>query len=233
MSRESVRQHSSSGPFRTATGAIGLWALSCAMSAFLQAQPTLRITSPSSGTVVTPGQSLRVTVEASPAGAFKAVIVDATWQGAVGTLLSPPPYGLSIEFTIKVPENVGARKYALTAMGFVTPGQPIYSNAIGLVLEPSDAPTTLRVQPSVLSLSPGGTGHLLVFGEFAGGQLLDLTRSTRIMYTMDNPGILEVGDQGIVTALAPGSTKLTITYGQAKAEIPVTVLGPRPPVGKR
>jgi hypothetical protein len=81
-------------------------------------------------------------------------------------------------------------------------------------------------------LNAGGAAHLLVIGEFAGGELRDLTRSTGIKFTLDNPGILTVGDQGIVTALAPGSTKLTITYGQAKAEIPVTVLAPRPG-GKR
>ena len=227
MSRNSVCQHSLSGPFRTASGAFRLGTLFCAAAAMLLAQPTLRITSPSNGTVVTPGQSLKVTVEATPADAFKSMSIIATWQGAEGRV--SPPW----EFTIKVPETAGARKHALTAVGAVTPGQPIYSSAISLVLEPSDAPATLRVQPSVLSLTPGGTGHLLVFGDFAGGRQMVLTESTRLKFTMDNPGILTVGDQGIVTALAPGSTKLTIAYGQAKTEIPVTVLGPRPPVGKR
>ena len=100
-------------------------------------------------------------------------------------------------------------------------------------MEGPDSPATLHVQPSLLSLHVGGTAHLLVFGDFADGQKLELTHDSRIRYTIENPAIIKVGSQGMVTAVAPGSTKLTITYGQNKAQIPVTVSEARSPDGKR
>ena len=206
---------------------LALLTLFCSASAVAIAQPTLRITSPPNWTVVTAGQTVRVIVEATPANAFIGVTILATWQGAESRL--SPPW----EFAIKVPEYTTAGKCAITAMGAVTPGQPIYSAAIGVIVEGPDGPATLRVQPRVFNSAVGGTIYMLVFGDFPGGQKLDLTKSTRIKYTMDQPGIIAIADQGIVTALAPGSTKLTITYGQGKIEVPVTVSAPGRPGGKQ
>jgi hypothetical protein len=51
----------------------------------------------------------------------------------------------------------------------------------------------------------------------------DLSQSSRIKYVLSAPNIASVQAQGIVTTVAPGSAKITITYDDLTIEIPVRV----------
>ncbi len=196
-----------------------LWMLSCTFVGSLLAQPTLRITAPADGTVVHPGQSLTVTVEASPPGAFLQVILFGSDRFGFGPPLLAPPY----RFTVQIPSHIVPGEYRVTADGATAPGQGAASDPITLVVERTDTPASLRVHPSLLRLSVGGKGYLRVTGVFSDGQSLDLTQSTHTVYTSGNPSVVAVEGKGVITAKAPGSAKVTVTNGVAKFEVPVTV----------
>jgi hypothetical protein len=178
---------------------------------------SLQITAPASGTTVHPGQSVAVTVSAS--GAFQQVILGSRAPIGFSQPLSAPPY----QFTLQIPANTQPGNYPLTAVGAVTPGNPIYSNAIALVVERTDAPVSVRVQPSLLRLyTVGQKGYLLVIGAFADGTTHDLTKSSLTSFTSDQ-FVSTVAANGIVTALAPGSGFVNVAYGNLTVQVPVTV----------
>jgi hypothetical protein len=68
----------------------GAWALSCLLCGCSSAQPTLRISSPADGTVVHPGESLKVTVEVSPPGALPNVLPGGGGLGLFAPVGGPP-----------------------------------------------------------------------------------------------------------------------------------------------
>jgi hypothetical protein len=195
--------------------------LSCLLAGLLAAQPTLRITSPKDGAVVHPGQSLIVTVDGSPAGAFQQVIIAARDPIGGSRPLMAPPY----QFTIQIPSRISPGRYALTADGMTAPGQGATSDPISIVVERADTPLSLRVEPSLLRMSAGQKGYLRVVGVFGDGTTSDLTKSSRTVYISDKVGVATVQAQGIVTAVASGSAKIIITNGNAKFDVPVTVAG--------
>ena|SRR5579872_7067394 len=195
--------------------------LSCPLAEVLFAQPRLRITSPADGTIVLPGQSLIVTVEAFPAGAFKQVIIIGSDVIGFSRPLIAPPY----RFTIPIPSKIDPGKYLLTADGATAPGQGTMSDPIEIVVERPDSPVRLRVEPSFLELSFSQKGYLRVVGEFADGMTADLTKGNRISFASTSPAVATVQAQGIVTPVTQGSTKIVVTYGGVKAEVPVKVMG--------
>lgn len=195
--------------------------MSCIVSGFLAAQPSLRITSPANGTIVHPGQSLTVTVEASPAGAFQQVIVIGWDPIGFAQPLSAPPY----RFTIQIPIKIVPRRYLLTADGMTSPGHGATSDPIEIVVERSGSPIRLHVEPSLLDLSLSEKGYLRVVGEYADGTSTDVTNSTKIVFSSSTPTVATAQPYGIVIPVAPGSAKIIATCGTVKAEIPVRVRG--------
>ncbi len=196
--------------------------LYCSLGGLLVGQPSLRITSPRDGAVVNPGQSLTVTVEASPTAAFKEVVIIGGDPIGFSQPLSAPPY----RFTILIPKNITARQYLLTADGYTVPGKGV-SASIRINVERADSPVSLDVYPSSMHLSPGHKGFLSVSGKFSDGENVDLSKASRIVYTSDTPSVAAVQADGTVTAVASGVAKVEITYGKVKARVPVTVEGVR------
>jgi hypothetical protein len=70
----------------------------------------------------------------------------------------------------------------------------------------------MQTEPSVLRFSaPGESIPLHVLGIFADGSQQDMTHSVQLSYSSQNPQIATVDGQGVVTALAPGSTHIVVT----------------------
>ncbi len=198
-----------------------LWMLSCFAAGALLAQPTLRITSPADKTVVRPGQSFRVKVEAT--GRFIHVIVIGGDPIGSSVPLSTPPY----EFTIKIPENISETRYPLTypltADGCTSPGNCVNSKPIHIVVEFPGPQIRLKVQPSLLRLSGGGKGSLKVLGVLPDVKLWTSRRPCR-----SHSRRTRRRSSGIVSALAPGPAKITVTYRDSHVDVPVTVVAKQP-----
>jgi hypothetical protein len=200
--------------------------LSCIFAGFLAAQPSLRITSPADGTTVHPGESLTVTVEASPPeAAFAAILVGAPDPLGFG---EEDPKARPYRFTFQIPEHAPPKKYSLTAMGtLAAPPRLIYSNSIDVVIERADSPVSITVYPVVADFTMDQKRYLQVTGLYADKTTADLTQSTRIEYASSDPDVAAVDSQGIVSPVAPGSAKITVTYGDLKQDVPVRVRGNR------
>ncbi len=194
---------------------------SCALTGLLLAQPSLRITTPTDGTTAHPGELLTVQVEASPAEAFKLVFVVGFEPIGFGReQLDKPPY----RFTVKIPIGIRPDKYPITACGFAfSEGQLVNSDPIDILVERADSPISITVYPVVADFSMEQKRYLQVTGVYADKTTADLTQSSRIKYVSSAPSVATVSPQGIVTPVAPGTGKITVTYGNLTQDVPVKV----------
>jgi uncharacterized protein YjdB len=188
----------------------------------LGAQPSLRITSPADGTVLRPGQVAYVTVEPSPAGAFQGIAIIGADPIGFGDILTALPY----RFKVQIPSGIRPLRYALTATGKLAPGKIAMSAPIMLTVERADTPVNLTVEPSSLHLrSAGDIIGLRVIGKYADGSETDIRESVSTTYVSDDPSIASVSRDGVVKALAPGTTHIVINGTYA---LPVMVSRPVP-----
>jgi len=190
----------------------------CAPVVPLQAQ-TLRITSPENRSMVSPGQKLKVTVSESPSGAFRYVAVAGQNPIGFGPGAKAPPYELSVQ----IPARISPRLYALTAVGIITPGHPIFSTPVMIDVERPDAPVRLDAEPSQLDLRIGVVGYIRVIGRFSDDPDVDLTQSTLTEYRSSALDVATVDKYGRVTGAAPGSAMITITNRGTTVVVPITV----------
>lgn len=190
-----------------------------AFGGILAAQ-SLKIIEPKEGTEVHPGQTLTVVVEASPPRAFQEVII--VGQGRVGfsKILFAPPY----RFSLPIPLNVPPRRYTITADGTIKPGEGAHSEPVEILVERSDSPLSLTVQPSTLSFrSVGDEVPLDVIGQFIDFELAHLNESRYVLYTSDDPSVATVTKDGHVKSIGQGAAKITVSYRDKSAVIAATV----------
>ncbi len=194
-----------------------------ALAGALSAQPSLRITSPADGTTVHPGDSLTVAVTASPTeDSFLGVFIGA--PDPLGVPFSKvnraqPPF----RFTIEVPRDTRPTAYALTAGGVTASRQFVYSTPIEILVERADSPVSIDVYPVIADFTMDQKRYFSVTGRYADKTEADLSQSSRIKYVSEDPEIATVDAQGIVSPVAPGKTRITITYDNLRKVIPVIV----------
>jgi hypothetical protein len=194
----------------------GAWVL---FAGTLAAQPSLRITSPASGTLFNPGQSIKVVVEAT--GVFKDVLVIGGGPLGATVMLPAPPY----QWTIELPKDICPGPYNLTATGFGPPPKPIDSDTVTIQVElPEDARFRLAAEFPIVEFHLRDALDQLTWGVFPDGHRVDLNKSSRISYKSSAPNVATVDQRGEITAVAPGSATETIMYRDLHIEIPVTVL---------
>jgi hypothetical protein len=201
---------------RLARIAVPIFVLCVASSLWAQ---TLQITSPANRSMVSPGQRLKVTVVESPSGAFRYVSVAGQNPIGFGPGAKAPPYELSVQ----IPARISPRLYALTAVGIITPGHPIFSTPIMIDVERPDAPMSLDAEPGQLWLGIGGVGIIRVIGRFSDDPDIDLTQSTLTEYSSSALDVATVDKYGRVTGVAPGSALITTTNRGTTVVVPITV----------
>ena len=179
---------------------------------------TLRITSPRDGTVVHPGDSVKVMVEAT--GKFQMVMIIGTRPIGGSMPLSAPPYDLFV----KIPENITPDKYLLTAVGAALPGHSTNSEPVVVIVERAEPfHLLLKVRPAPLRLTVGRRESLRVFGDTPEGYTIDLNPTGQLSFTSDAPEIARVDAGGNVTGVAPGTARITVTCAKDHVDVPVTV----------
>ena len=154
-----------------------------------------------------------------------------------------PPYS----FTFTVPEKdltgsshrlIGFEE--LTLFGTVV-GRKDYDLATTTVdVEEADLPLSFFAAGGMMSQYDRVPNHLNfyrngddqqidIYAKFPNGHELDVTESTYLSFSSENPAVAFVADDGTVTSVGPGATRIIATYSlgtqQKQFFIPVTVHG--------
>jgi hypothetical protein len=171
----------------------------------------LQITSPTSGTVVYPGQVVTISVSADPSVSDVAIL----GQDPLG--FSQATNGQPLQFQLTIPSNTTLGAYSVSAVGAAADGSPVDSPSISLQVDSSSPATLKGTKPSVLRFSAAGeTIPLHVVGTLPDGSQLDITHSIQTHYAAENPQIATVDNQGIVTAVFPGSTHIIVSNASSR-----------------
>lgn len=192
------------------------------------AQAVIAISSPASGAVVNPGQTMTVTVTSPANVTFTNVgVIGESPIGMSTTLAS----GLPAQFSFNIPADIACRRYIISADGTTAAGQNVSSMNVVIDVERPDMPTSIRsTLPSIFFESPGGRVPVRIWGSFADGKVLDVSASTNVVYGSSDPTVATVSASGEVTGLTPGDAVVTATYGPPAqgvvVSIPVNVPAP-------
>jgi len=172
--------------------------------------PTLlQIASPSSGDIVNQRQVMPVSISSPANVSFTQVAVIGENPIGVSNIGTSVPTQVSVA----IPTDVAANTYMLTAVGTTASGQAVFSDPVLIDVERPDRPVSIAATtPTLFFESLGDELPLTLLGTFADGSVLDVTHSSHVLYTTSNRAIAGVNTQGIVTAIAPGTTVVTATY---------------------
>lgn len=177
------------------------------MTPRLSAEQALQITSPVDGSVVNPGQPMDVVVSVS--GEFTGVYISGQAPIGFSQIVKAPPY----TFSLTIPLNIRPGRYKLTVLGGrKSSANPVRSEPITVDVELPDQPKKIRVEQSSLRMQVGDQSGLHVIGIYSDGRDVDLSRSTQTTYETQRQDIVSVTDEGLVTALAIGSTTVVIDH---------------------
>jgi hypothetical protein len=171
----------------------------------------LTITSPSSGTVFSVGQTIEVTVSVTN-GQVLGVQVLAEDIGFTAYQKTPP-----YSFSLNVPsDTVGPKN--LFAAGLIASETAILSPSISVDVEPSSDPTRISFQQSLITFGyVGDQRRIGVTATFADGSTLDVSNSTRLGFSSNIPTVTSVEPTGLITAQAVGNAVITASYGKLTA----------------
>lgn len=196
---------------------VSAWGTAVALPGQPLLKPLLKIVAPPNGTVVRPGESINVRVEASSGLSGIALICSDPIPFAPP--LETPPY----KFKVEIPGGIAPGSYTITANGITSDSQ-LKADTITIRVERPDSPLELHAQPQVMKLNVGEGENLEVSGRFANGSTIRLTLSTLNRFASDQPRIASVDEYGKVMGVAPGSTKIRIKNGKSQTEVQVIVV---------
>lgn len=181
--------------------------------------PQISIIEPKSGTIVHPGDTVRVRVSTSGAIFLAMMIEPETPIGGDSAWL--PPY----RFRIHIPPRLAPGIYWLTASGTTIPGHGAESEAVSLDVERPDLPIALSTEPRGLRiLHPGEKANLRVLGKYRDGVIGDLTSSGQTTWLSSNQNVVRLERGGVVNARMPGKAEISLRVGDQIINMEVMVL---------
>ena len=188
----------------------------------------LQITSPASGTVVNPGQTVTVIVTATSGDTFTGVVLTGDLQLQMQVLTTPP-----YQFSITIPAKITAGKHYLNAIGGRSGQQSGKSQRLDLDVEPSAQISGISAKPAIMQFdSAGDKLPLRVWGTFSDGSGMDITKSSGTTYSSGDPTAVTVSSTGIVTAVGPGKygvSPVVVRYGDQSCAVQVSTRRVPPP----
>ena len=188
----------------------------------LLAQSTIKITSPANDLVVRPGQTIEV--QASVAGPFSIVSLTgpSTTVELVGKVLYSPPY----LFHVTVPAaSVPGRQMIRAALYASENIYPVVSDTLWLDVERPDSPQKITIAETPTSFEVGQGTILEVMGKFDEAGDVNLSRSSRTTFAAEPAGIVAIGKDGQVNALASGKARIIARYQDLQAVVNISVMG--------
>lgn len=191
--------------------AVGVTSLSRAAS--------IAITSPSPGILVTPGQTISVTVQPGTGTVLQQVMAGISPLNQIPQVVHTPPY----QFFVTVPSGlIGI--VSVTALALDTLGNTLQAS-VNVVVKPVASATSIQVTPKRLVFSgvDGQLRSVSVSAAFQDGTSGYVTTSPDTQYGLSNSKVAVVNSIGQVQAVAPGLANLTITYSGFTTTVPLSV----------
>jgi hypothetical protein len=210
--------HSFRNASRAASSRLAIWLLAAA-GVLLFAEAPLQVLAPENGLVVTSGADLTVSIKASAAG-FKSVSIVGDGPFVLSTGLTAPPY----EYRYPIPATYACGRYHFKAAGVTGSGATVYSDPVEVDIERGDKPKKIVSEWMSLSLAEQDNQALTVWGIYADGSKVDVTRSTQMIYVSDRPSVASVTAEGSVTGSGAGKAKITARFGDAKIQVMIPVV---------
>ena len=193
-------------------------------------QALLRIDSPADGTVVSPGETISVSVSSSNGASLSNVaLLGENDLGDLGkhVLASSLPAHLSVT----IPRDISCRRYALTAVATKAATELVESDSIELDVERPDMPVSLSELnlSSLIDQFQGETNRLEMLATFADGSVVDVSESSKLSFHSTDTRIVTVDDTGNTMAMATGHAEIIVSYSnpdghELQHRFPVTVL---------
>src|SRR5271166_1561848 len=166
-------------------------------------EPELRIISPAKGASVTAGQELTIDISTAKDGIAMILVMLGGMPIEAKHVSGPPPY----RFSVRVPPAARLGMSELIVMGREVGG----SYPVVVDVERAEAPQSIRVSPASLNLHYiGDRDQIQVMGSYTGEGEVDISKSTRLTYESENPGIASVNGEGTVTGVSGGSTRIRV-----------------------
>src|SRR5260370_29848092 len=180
----------------------------------------LQITSPADQSRVAPVQTLSVTVTSSADTTVTQVAV--VGEDPIG--LSNLATSVPAQFSLAIPGAIACGPHMLTAMGATASGQSVQSATILIDVERPDMPVKLSaLMEQIFFEAVGEQSPVIVLGTFSDGKVFDLTNSSNLAYSSNNPSVASVVANGVVTFHSPGSGLITATYRKDGQNIQLNV----------
>lgn len=177
-------------------------------------------------TTITPGIGPTVAISVSPR-ALSLVVGDAGTFSAQGTDARHRVTGVSVAWSSADPSIATVRQFDGYVVA-VAPGSTTVTAISGTLtatatvsVRPPDPPVAVSISPTALSFMPGSVERLVARAVDSTGRVANVS----FEWASANPAVATVGKtDGIVTAIAPGSTTVTATTGALSATATVAVI---------
>jgi hypothetical protein len=187
--------------------------------AVLEAE-AIQITAPVSGTVVTPGQSVTVTVAAGPDETITRVAF------ATSDEVVEAPAG-SLQAMVVIPRDAVGPEFVIAYATLANGQASIVS--VELVANPGPLNALHVAAPFALG-TVGEVQQIEVTGAFADGVMRDLTHSERgTSYRSTNTAVLGVLPSGVVQARTRGTAQVVVSSRGRSRVVTILVGVPHPP----
>lgn len=182
-----------------------------------QTEP-IRIVSPAANAVVTPGQTILVTIEPGTGIALQRA---SAWTVPESSDVPQIADQVPFQVAVRIPEDhIGP--ITLRAVARDQNGN-LYETAIRLMVEAPGVPQTISVEPQEILLSRlGDSAFISVAGAFPDGMRRNITQSSLFIST--NVKVATVNSNGQVQAVAPGISTINVSYAGLSKAIPAKVL---------
>ena len=190
-------------------------------------QGRLQIESPADGTVVHPGETIKVRVTSSTDRTWSSLFMLSPISGFPTTVATQ---SVPAELAVTIPSDVDkAGQYPFTAMGTTTSGELVESYPITLDVERADMPVSLWSQFEHLFFEAKGQSvPMMLTATFSDGKVLAVTESPNVTYRSTDTKVVTVDEIGTATAVETGTASIIVSYvnpngPDVRLTIPVTV----------
>jgi hypothetical protein len=152
-------------------------------------------------------------------GAFTSVSVGAPGSPDGATFRKSPPY----QFSFTIPNEIALGPAEIDALGATASGD-VFADPVFIDVERADSPTRITLNHSSIELQAGDILPVSVYGTYADGSTINLTKSTQTKYEQTDTGVVSVRADGLLTALATGTTTIEVRHKDKRAIVKVTVI---------